>query len=476
MRERLQPMAPARRGPTPRAPDPLDVAQGACGSRLLQWPFSPSATHCRLSVPSVQAVARARRSARRLAFDGPWRFGRLLDAPYRLAFFTAATMVSASALWWLAVLAARFVPGSGLAWSVAPGHAHALLMGFSFMPMFFAGFLMTAGPRWLAVPAVAARTLLPTVAAWLAGWATFVAGTHFDARMAAFGLAVVAAGWSAFAWRFARMLASSKVRDRTHLRVIGAASGAGAAALWTAAAGLASHQPAVVQVAISTGLWWFLAPVFATAMHRMVPVFGVLAPRLDERHPNWLLWTLLAVLAMQVPLTAWPAGAVALAPATLVLDTAAATLVLWLAVRWATLQNLRIRLLAMLHIGFAWLGISLALLAASAAMAWSSGGVTDLRLAGLHALGIGFFGSAQLAFVTRISAGQTARSQAADDIAWALFRALQAAVALRIAAAWRPDAAALVLAAALLWAGVMLAWSARYVRWYGRPRVDGRPG
>ena len=469
-------MAPARRWTAPGSPDPLDVAQGACGSGLLQCPFASSATHCRPSVPSVQAAARARRSARRLVVDGQWRFGRLLDAPYRLAFFTAAAMVSASALWWLAVLAARFVPGSGLTWSVAPGHAHALLMAFSFMPMFFAGFLMTAGPRWLALPAVAARTLLPTVAAWLTGWASFVAGAHADVRLAAFGLAMVAAGWSAFAWRFARMLASSKVRDRTHLRVIGAASGVGAAALWLAAAGLASDEPTVVQAAISVGLWWFLAPTFATAMHRMVPAFGALTPRLDERHPNWLLWTLLAVLAMQVPLTAWPPGAVALAPATLVLDTAAATLVLWLAFRWATLQNLRIRLLAMLHVGFAWLGISLALLAASAAATWSGGGTADLRLAGLHALGIGFFGSAQLAFVTRVSAGQTGRSQAADDIAWALFRALQAAVALRIAAAWRPDAAALVLAAALLWAAVMLAWSVRYARWYGRPRIDGRPG
>src|SRR5690606_6813855 len=131
--------------------------------------------------------------------------------------------------------------------------------------------------------------------------------------------------------------------------------------------------------------------------------------------------------------------------------------------------------LAMLHVGFAWLGISLALLAAAAATTLSSGGTIDLRLAGLHALGIGFFGSAQLAFVTRVSAGQAGRSQTADDIAWALFRALQAAVALRIAAVWRPDAAPLVLAAALLWAAVMLAWSVRYARWYGRPRVAGRP-
>lgn len=47
------------------------------------------------------------------------------------------------------------------------------------------------------------------------------------------------------------------------------------------------------------------------------------------------------------------------------LEAPAAALMLWLAVRWGLVQSLKIRLLAMLHGGFLWLGIALALQAVS---------------------------------------------------------------------------------------------------------------
>lgn len=409
------------------------------------------------------------------AADEPWRFSRLLAAPHRLGFFTATTMLAASALWWLAVLATRLVPGWGAAWAIAPNHGHALLMGFSFVPMFFAGFLCTAGPRWLDAPPVPAHALAPTAAAWLAGWAVFLVGAHVHAWLAAFGLAVAAAGWSLFAWRFARLLGAGRATDRTHARVIGAACGTGAAVLWAAAAGLFAGEPALVHVALAAGLWWFLAPVFAAAMHRMVPALGVATPRLDARHPNWLLWALLAALVLQVPLSSGLVAPATLAPAAAVLDTAAAMLVLWLAWHWARAQNLRIRLLAMLFVGFVWLGVAFALQALAAASAWWGDGGA-LRLAALHALGMGFFGSIQLAFVTRVSAGRHGRAHAIDGFAWTMFWSLQAAVALRLAAAWHGDVSALLVAAAAVWAATMLAWSARHARWYGLPRSDGRSG
>jgi len=427
-------------------------------------------------VPSVHAAGRPERPARRDAPPGPWRIARLLDAPHRLGFFVGSAMVSTSALWWLATLATQLVAHRQIRWAVAPAHAHALLMSFSFMPMFFAGFLFTAGPRWLALPALPGRSLLPVAAAWLAGWGIYLAGVHLDPRLAAAGLATVAAGWTLFVWRLAQLLRRSRVADRTHLRVIGCACGIGAAALWAAAAGLAADAAALVGAALAVGLWWFLSPVFATAMHRMVPFFGVAAPRLDERHPEWLLWTLLVVLGLQVPLASGVLANPLLAALTFIVDGAAAALVLGLALRWRATQNLRIRLLAMLDLGFVWLGLALVLQAASAAQAWWAGEAHQPSIASLHALGMGFFGSIQFAFVTRVSAGQDGRAQAIDGIAWALFLVLQAAVAVRIAAAWLPSTPTLLLAAAALWMIAMLAWAARHARWYGRPRSDGRPG
>lgn len=426
-------------------------------------------------VPSVHAAGRPPRPARRDASAGPWRLARVLDAPHRLGFFAGSVTLSTSALWWLATLGAHFA-GRDPRWAVAPAHAHALLMSFSFMPMFFAGFLFTAGPRWLALDGVPARRLLPTAAAWLAGWAAFLVGVHADAAIAALGLAVVATGWTLFAWRLAQLLRRSTVADRTHLRIIASACGIGAAVLWAGAAGLGTGRAAWLGAAISVGLWWFLAPVFATAMHRMVPFFGVAAPRLDEKHPLWLLGTLLAVLLVQVPL-GWAMPAERhVALGMLAIDAAAAALVLGLALRWRAAQNLRIRLLAMLDIGFAWLGLSLALQAAFAAHAWMAGSAGAASLAGLHALGMGFFGSIQFAFVTRVSAGQYGRAHAIDGYAWTLFLVVQAAIVLRIAAAWWPELPVLLLATAALWTTAVLGWSARHVLWYGRPRSDGRPG
>jgi len=415
---------------------------------------------------------------------GRWKIARLASAPHRLGFFVGMSMLSAGALWWLAVLGLRLAPGLPVPWAIGSVHVHALLMIFSYMPMFFAGFLFTAGPRWLGVPAPGARALLPTAIAWLAGWAMFLIGAHAGAPLAATGLAVVAAAWSLFVSRLIRLLRASRARDRTHLAVVTIAGVAGAGALWLAASGLAIAEPQLVRFALSAGLWWFLAPVFVAASHRMVPFFDVAVPRLERRLPNGLLWIWLTVLLPQPVLDSAAHAGNWITLAAAALDVAAALLVLQLALRWARVQNLRIRLLAMLHAGFAWFGVALGLQALTAWLAWNGQDAHEARLAALHALGMGFFGSTQLAFVTRISAGQQGRAQSIDALAWALFLGLQGAVLLRLAAtalpAWQPhrDAAQLwlLLAAALSWAIVMVTWSARYMRWYGRPRSDGRPG
>ena len=56
-------------------------------------------------------------------------------------------------------------------------------------------------------------------------------------------------------------------------------------------------------------------------------------------------------------------------------------------------------------------------------------------------------------------------------------RGLQVATVLRLlATVWAVQAPTLLLAAATVWLVVLGAWGVRYGRWYGRPRVDGRPG
>jgi uncharacterized protein involved in response to NO len=418
--------------------------------------------------------------------DVPWRGHWLLAAPHRLGFFAAALVFAASALWWLAVLAARLVPALALPWAVSPGLAHSLLMGFGFMPLFFTGFLFTAGPKWLGHGEVAARTLLPSVMASLAGWCVFLLGVHTAAPLAAFGLAAVAWGWGGFSRRFWHLLQTSRAPDRSHARVIGVACGVGVLALWLAAGAVFAQREDIARVALQLGLWGFVALVFATVAHRMIPFFSASAlPLLDAWRPMWLLWVFVATLALQALLGAaevlvWPLPT-ALRAAQAAIEAPVAALLLWLALRWGLVQSLRHhlrqRLLAMLHIGFLWFGVAIALAAVSHALMATSGGERSLGLAPLHAMTMGFLGSTLIAMATRVSCGHSGRTLVADDFVWRLFWLLEAAVLLRLMAAlWPPAAQWVLLLAALAWAVAVVAWALRYGGWYGRPRVDGRPG
>jgi uncharacterized protein involved in response to NO len=410
-----------------------------------------------------------------------WQWRWLLAAPHRLCFFAGAASMALVAVWWAAMLLAR---SNGMAWpwAVPASEAHALLMGYAFLPLFFAGFLYTAGPKWLGVAPVTARALLPAVAGYVAGWAVFAAGAHADARAAAAGAAMAAAALAALTWRFIALLRASRVADRLHATLVAAGCTFGVAMLAVATAGLAVRHDTLVLAAVHAGLWGFIALVYVTVVHRMVPFFTASAlPLLDAWRPTWLLWTFVAAVSFEAAIAAaemlwWPLPAgVRLAQAAV--EAPLAALLLWLAVRWGLVQSLRIRLLAMLHTGFVWLGTAFALQAASHAMKAWSGHAASLGLAPVHALAMGFFGSTLFAMATRVSAGHGGRPVAADDTVWRLFWVLQAAIALRmVAELWNAGAVALTVAAAVGWAGCMSAWALRYGHWFGTPRADGRPG
>lgn len=419
--------------------------------------------------------------------QGParWHWRWLLAAPHRLAFFCAGLMFAASALWWLAVLVAR-VAQWPLPWSVSPGLAHSLLMTFGFTPLFFSGFLFTAGTKWLAQPEMQASALLPTVVAALAGWALLLPGVHLSATLAAIGLAAVAAGWSVFTLRFWRLVRTSRARDRSHARGVGVACGVGAFALWAAAASLAAQREDLARAAVQLGLWGFVSLVFATVAHRMIPFFsdGGLA-RLDLRRPTWLLWVFGVTLALQALFGMFDALAGPPTPIAhavrAVLEAPSALLLVGLALRWVTVpslrHHLRQRLLLMMYIGFAWFAVALAMATLSDALAAFSGGSFTLGLAPLHAMTMGFLASILLAMASRVACGHSGRSNVADAFLWRVFWLLQAAVLLRLLSASWPAMPAFVLtAAALAWTSVAAAWAVRFGRWFGLPRADGRPG
>ncbi|MGY4829087.1 NnrS family protein [Sphaerotilaceae bacterium SBD11-9] len=402
-----------------------------------------------------------------------WQLRRLLAAPHRLCFFAGALMFALSGVWWAAALLAR-----GFTWQVPPGMAHGWLMGGGFMPMFFAGFLFTAGPRWLQHPPVSALSLRVPVALHLVGWGLFMAGCHLSALAAAAGMALAATGYGLVSWRFGRMLHASRATDTLHARLLLAACAMGSGLLLMAAAGLATGRPQVAQAALHASLWAANALAFVSAVHRMLPFFGDAAP--DAWVPEGTLRLLVAAVLVQALIAAaellggpLPIGLVGLQALG---EAALAGLLLQLAWRSRRRPSPSLRLLAMLHLGFTWLGLAFALGAVSHAMrCW--GDAAGLGLAPVHALSAGFMGSTLFAMVGRVSAGHSGRAVAADALLWRLFWLLQLAVASRVVAAlWEAAAGVLLPAAALAWAVASTAWALRYGRWYGTPRADGREG
>jgi uncharacterized protein involved in response to NO len=433
-----------------------------------------------MKVIPLQVVVSAPDSPRE-GVDLRWRWRCLLDAPHRLGFFCAALMLALSALWWSAVLLGR-AAGYSPAWALTPPAAHALLMTLGCTPLFITGFLFTAGPKWLDQPAVPARSLLAPLLAMLLGWCAVLAGLHLSANLAAAGMAGVAGGWSALCWHFARLVRTSRMPDRVHAGVVALACVVGALTMWVAAGALASGSLVVLRAATQVALWGFVATSFATVSHRMIPFFSASAlPRLDAWRPMWMLWLMVSVLCFEalgaLAALLWgPLGA-PLRWTQVAIELPAGVVLLWLASRWGAVRSLKIRMLAMLHGGFVWLGLALTLAGVSHALMALSAGVHSLGLAPTHALTMGYLGATLLAMATRVSSGHSGRSLAVDNIAWALYWLLQAAVLLRIVAAlWPALGTPFTLLAVLAWTASTVAWALRYGNWFVRPRIDGRPG
>lgn len=425
--------------------------------------------------PSAEVLAK---------LDRRWRPRYLLLAPHRLGFFLAMVLLVAAGAWWALVQFDRMSAALGLSYALSPSLVHGAVMTFGFIPLFFSGFLFTAGPKWLGVRPHEIRRLMAPMLLQAAGWLLWLTAAHLNANLA---IAALALAWVGLAWMtllFWQLIRRSRMADRLHALTIGAGCIVGCLSLAGLALGLAFNASAVALACVLTGLWGFVLVVYVSVAHRMIPFFTSGAvPLMDAWRPFWVLWLMLAVAAVEVaaawvepgaPLQGFAGTAWTLARG--FFELLAGGLLLWLALAWGLVKSLKNRLLAMLHIGFSWLGLSLTLGGVAHLLGWMQGAAV-LDLGALHALTMGCLASLMLAMVTRVSCGHSGRALVADGVIWSLFWLLQAATLLRIAGATQSALTGwLLLAAALLWAAIMAVWGLRLGGWYGRLRADGRVG
>jgi uncharacterized protein involved in response to NO len=388
--------------------------------------------------------------------------------------------------WWALVQLDRVGWGLGLIPTLSPSVTHAAVMTFGFMPLFFAGFLFTAGPKWLGLSGPPARQMVWPLLLQLVGWVAWLAGAQVASHLALAGASMAVVGLVWMYGRFWQLVWASPAADKLHAQAVGWAGVAGVVSLLALVVATALDRIDLALAFAQTGLWGFVVVTFVAVLHRMLPFFTSSAlPFIDAWRPFWVFWFLLGVVGMElaavwIPLwTTGPAFEGAKSPRVWMLvlglgELAAGSVVAWLAVVWGLVQSLKIRLLAMLHLGFLWLSLALILSGASQLLGLRAG-VPVLGLGALHALTMGFLGSLMLAMVTRVSCGHSGRTLVADNLVWTLFWALQVAVLLRIASALPTMPGWGLALAACLWTLLMSAWGLRLMNWYGRPRADGRP-
>jgi uncharacterized protein involved in response to NO len=382
----------------------------------------------------------------------------LFERGFRPFFLLAGLHAALAVLAWVAVLQGWLDPPGP--WPPAALHAHEMIFGFAAAAL--AGFLLTAVPGWTNSGPVRGRRLGLLVLVWLAGRWAAVSG--IDPRLyAALDLAFVPA---LFACVGPGIVRQNLKRNGLVLALLGlvlaANIGAHSAILgaswvparWGNELGLA------VFILLITVIGGRIVPPFTMGGMRMAgrPVEIKPAPGLDRAAmaatAGWV-----ASLALDLP-----EAAVGAAAALAALANAARLL------RWRPLQTLRIPLVWVLHLGYAWLVLGLAAAAGSGFDLWP-------KAAALHALGAGAAATMILAVMSRASLGHTGRPLAADRPTTAAYVLVSLGAAGRVAASLLQSGSdVLIVGSGLLWAAGFALFVVVYAPILWRPRADGRPG
>ncbi|WP_111748467.1 NnrS family protein [Salinisphaera orenii] len=398
-----------------------------------------------------------------------------LAAPHRVLFLLGALQLVATMVVWLVIMSGWYLPAVPVFRpTIASPHAHAFLMLYGVFTFFVFGFILTVFPRWLGTPRVAPSRYARIALLMTLGVLGVYAGLGVARWLAAVGCLIFVAGWALGIWTLIRIWRDSP-RAATIFPLLplscitAGALGAALFGVW-----LATGVAGLVGPALTAGLWLYLVPLVTVIGQRMIPFFtvGALSDYTMVR-PFWLLPPMLACAAGHFALTV--AG---LPGWTVVADLPLAAIAAWHTWQWGLVRSLRVPLVGMLHVSFAWLGIGSGLFGLRSVLLWFDSPVY-FGAAPLHALAIGLVTSMVVAMATRVSMGHSGRPLVAGRVGVWAFGVVQLTAVLRVVAELSSTTSLqhwLMPAAAVLWLVAFVPWSLRFGAIYLRPRVDGAPG
>ncbi len=406
-----------------------------------------------------RSVLRLLRRSGDMSRDGRGRVSGMppiLSYGFRPFFFLAALHAGVAIPVWLSMyFAGLTLPGpfAGLHW-----HAHEMLFGY--LQAVIAGFVLTAIPNWTGRLPLSGRPLAGLAFLWGAGRVASAAAPYPEVAMAIDAM-------------FPAMLAFAVWRE-----VVAGRNWKNApVAVMITLFGLANVLDHAANLDLVTHGFGIRLALAVIAM-LMALIGGRIVPSFTR---NWLVRQGVKELPASFGLLdkAALASAVAACVAWTVAPDAGATgLLLILAglllgarlARWRGSRTAREPIVLILHFGYAWLAVALALL----------GGATIIdaipQSAALHALTAGAIGTMTLAVMTRASLGHTGREITADRAVVVAYVAITVGAALRVAAPFVGDWYAPVLATGGgLWSAAFLVFVVRYAPILWGRRKPGQP-
>ncbi|MGD9868080.1 MAG: NnrS family protein [Hyphomicrobiales bacterium] len=386
----------------------------------------------------LQAAVGARRRDRRLENLA------VLSRGFRPFFLLGALHAGLLVPAWLAILNTGLaLPGAldGLSW-----HVHEMIYGY--LAAVVAGFVLTAVPNWTGRLPVAGRPLLMLVALWAAG--RIAVNLPIPVAVAA----VVDAGFllvlAAMLWREIAAGRNWRNLPVCVLVTIFALSNvlfhAGPAVPELAGIG---ERMALAVMALLIGLiGGRITPSFTRNWMARLNVEPLPAPfgRFDQ----------LTMAASAIALAGWVLQPEAKITGAMLVGSGVMHVIRLL--RWHGEKTLREPLVAILHLGYAWLAAALLLMG----LAVFFPAAIDSSTA-LHSLTAGAIGTMTLAVMTRASRGHTGRELTADAATIAIYTLVTAGALFRVCAGLIPGSYdTLLLAGGIAWSAAFLAFVASY--------------
>ncbi|WP_187970649.1 NnrS family protein [Aquibium microcysteis] len=396
---------------------------------------------------SDRSIPRAALKSGDLSRDGRGRIRAMppiLHYGFRPFFFLAALYAGLAIPVWLGAYFGGFDiggPFGGMHW-----HAHEMLFGY--LSAVIAGFILTAIPNWTGRLPLSGWPLAVLVGLWLAGRAACLASPDPWLAMAvdlAFPVTLAFAIW--------REVLAGRNWKNAPVAVMIAMFGIANAVDHLASDGLLDHDLGQRLALAVAGM------LIALIGGRIVPSFT----------RNWLVKESSATPPApfgRLDKAALAATAAAMLGWVVMPDNAlvgafmfaAGALLAVRLFRWRGLSTVREPILLVLHVGYGWLAVSLALLGLAIVLPDAVP-----HSSALHALTAGAVGTMTLAVMTRASLGHTGRAIGADRIVVAMYGMVSAGAALRVAAPFAGEWYAHVLASGgALWAGGFLLFAVRY--------------